>query len=55
MQEKKDEALEKLKGLAFLLDAVNDANGNDGVHKYQKEGLKVLKSLCDEIVEEMEG
>jgi hypothetical protein len=25
------------------------------VHKYHKEGMKVLKVLCDEIVEALEG
>ena len=55
MEDKRDKAIEKLKGLAFLLDAVDDANVNDGVHKYHKEGVKVLKVLCDEIVEALEG
>ena len=55
MKEDNSEALDKLKGLAFLLDTVETTKEGDlGEHEFEREGLSVLSSLCIEIVRELE-
>ncbi len=56
MEEEKEQALDKLKGLAFILDAVEISKESElSKHIYEREGFTIMATLCMEAVKGFEN